>query len=175
MSPSPTERLFLRRATTNDAPYLLRLLNSKGWLANIGDRGVHTLDDATKYLTEKILPAYQNPGCGPMLCVLKAYGTIIGQTGVYVRPGLESPDFGFAFLEAYHGQGYAYEASVSNLAYAEAQGVNKLLAITLPNNTPSLRLLDKLGFIREPKLVSLPGDDKSFVLLRREAQQEPVS
>lgn len=164
--PHPTERLILRPATLDDAPFILKLLTSKGWLDNIGDRGVYNLDDARKYITDKLLPAYETPGCGPMLCVLKSDGTIIGNTGVYARPGLDTPDFGFAFLEEYHGQGFAYEASVSNLAYAVAHGYSELLAITLPSNQPSLALLGKLGFEREPELIRLPGDPEELVLLR---------
>jgi len=164
--PHPTKRLTLRPVTLQDAPFILKLLTSKGWLDNIGDRSVYTLDDARGYITEKLLPTYEHPGCGPMLCVLKSDGTIIGNTGVYSRPGLDTPDFGFAFLEAYHGQGYAYEASVSNLAYAVAHGHTELLAITLPTNEPSLSLLGRLGFEREPELIRLPGDEEELVLLR---------
>ena len=168
--PAPTKRLILRPATIDDAPFILELLNSKGWLDNIGDRGVYTLDHARNYITEKCLPAYEVPGCGPMLCVLKTDGTIIGNTGVYDRPGLDRPDFGFAFLDEYHGQGYAYEASVSNLAFAVAHGQIELLAITLPTNKPSLNLLRKLGFEQEPELIRIPGDDEELVLLRRKEE-----
>ena len=165
-APAPTARLVLRPATLADAPFFLELLTSKGWLDNIGDRGVYTLADARKYISDRILNSYEVPGCGPMLCVLKSKGTIIGNTGVYDRPGLDLPDFGFAFLEEYHGQGYAYEASVSNLAFAEAHGHTELLAITLPTNEPSLKLLGKLGFAREG-MTRIEGDEKEFVLLRR--------
>lgn len=164
--PSPTERLTLRPLTEADAPFILELFNTPGWLANIGDRGVHTLEDARTYITEKYLPAFATPGCGTMLCVLKSDGTIIGCTGVYSRPGLDLADFGFAFLPAYHGQGYAYEAAVSNLAYAIAHGHKELLAITLPSNNPSIRLLEKLGFVREQEPVRLPGDEVELLLLR---------
>ncbi len=165
MNPAPTERLILRPATLEDAPFFLELLTSKGWLDNIGDRGVYTLEDAQNYFTERIEKSYQVPGCGPMLCVLKSDGTIIGNTGVYDRPGLDLPDFGFAFLGAYHSQGYAYEASISNLAYAKAHGHTELLAITLPTNQPSLKLLGKLGFVSEG-VTQIPGDKEELVLLR---------
>lgn len=164
--PLETQRLYLRKATIEDAPFFLALLTSKGWLDNIGDRGVYTLEDAGKYFREKILPGYEVPGQGTMLCVLKSNGTIIGNTGVYDRPGLELKDFGFAFLEAYHGQGYAFEASEANLAHAESHGINELLAITLPGNGPSLRLLGRLGFERE-KMIRLANDPEELILLRR--------
>jgi RimJ/RimL family protein N-acetyltransferase len=172
--PTPTERLLLRPVTLEDGPFILELLTSKSWLDNIGNRSVYTLDDARKYISDQLLPAYGTPGCGPMLCVLKSDGTIIGNTGVYSRPGLDTPDFGFAFLEEYHGKGYASEASVANLAYALAHGHSELLAITLPTNQPSLSLLEKLGFAREPGLIRLPGDPKDLVLLRWSYGREAV-
>jgi len=163
--PAPTERLTFRRATLADAPFFVELMNSPGWLRNIGDRNVHNETDAVQYLTDRILPAYQIPGCGPMLCRLKTDGTIIGNTGVYERPGLDVPDFGFAFLPDYHGKGYAYEASVSHLAFAEAHGHTELLAITLPANGASLRLLRKLDF-RDDGVITLPNDEVELLLLR---------
>jgi RimJ/RimL family protein N-acetyltransferase len=168
-APSPTERLILRRVTLEDAPFFLELLNSKGWLDNIGDRGVYTLEDANNYITDRILKSYDTPGCGPMLCVLKSDGTIIGNTGVYDRPGLDLPDFGFAFLDQYQRQGYAHEASISNMAYARKHGLKELLAITLPTNQPSIRLLEKLDFIREPDLIRIEGDEEELLLLRWKA------
>jgi RimJ/RimL family protein N-acetyltransferase len=152
--------------TPEDAPFILELLNSPDWLKNIGDRGVYNLDQARDYITDKCLPAYEVPGCGPMLCCLKTDGTIIGNTGVYDRPGLDLPDFGFAFLPQYHKQGYAHEASISNMAFAQAHGQTELLAITLPTNHPSIRLLEKLGFIREPDLILIEGDEEELLLLR---------
>jgi RimJ/RimL family protein N-acetyltransferase len=152
--------------TPEDAPFILELLNTPDWLKNIGDRGVYNLDQARDYIIEKCLPAYEVPGCGPMLCCLKTDGTIIGNTGVYDRPGLDLPDFGFAFLPEYHKQGYAHEASISNMAFAQAHGHTELLAITLPINKPSIRLLEKLGFVREPDMIRIEGDDEELLLLR---------
>lgn len=164
--PAPTERLTLRPITEADAPFILELFNSPGWLANIGDRGVYTLEDARAYIIEKYLPAFATPGCGTMLCVLKSGGITVGCTGVYDRPGLDLPDFGFAFLPEYQGKGYAHEASVSHMTYAVAHGHTELLAITLPSNSPSIRLLEKLGFVRESEPIRLPGDEADLLLLK---------
>lgn len=164
---SPTERLTYRQLTLDDAPFLLELLTSPGWLKYIGDRGVHSIADAKQYIKEKILPAYAVPGCGPILAIRKSDGVILGNVGTYDRPGLEGVDFGFAFLPQFHGQGYAYEASKAGINWAAQHGHHELLAITLPSNAPSLKLLKKLGFQREPELIRLPHDEEELVLLRR--------
>lgn len=166
--PPPTERLILRRFTLRDAPFLLDLVNSPGWLEYIGDRGVHDVAGAEQYIQERILPSYQNEGYGAMLVIRKADGITLGNVGVYSRPGLELPDFGFAFLLQFQGKGYAYEASVSMLAHARKAGHRELLAITLPHNLPSLRLLRKLGFSEEGK-IQMPNDPETLLLLRWKA------
>ena len=53
-----TERLILQEATLKSANFLLKLLNSEGWIKNIGDRNVKTIKEAENYLKEKILPSY---------------------------------------------------------------------------------------------------------------------
>ena len=167
----PSERLTYRRATVDDAAFMLELLTSPGWLKYIGDRSVYNLQDARQYIREKVLPDYQAPNRGTILAIRKSDGVILGNVGVYNRPGLDNMDFGFAFLPQYHGQGYAYEAGLAGLKWAEAQGHQELLAITLPENKPSLKLLEKLGFQREPALIQLPNDEAKLVLLKRSTVQ----
>jgi len=41
-----TERLNLIPTTESDAAFMLELLNSPKWIQNIGDRKVHSLEDA---------------------------------------------------------------------------------------------------------------------------------
>ncbi|MTB50171.1 GNAT family N-acetyltransferase [Lewinella sp. W8] len=162
--PDATPRLSIHRCTVEDAPFFLELLNSPLWLQNIGDRGVYNLSDARRYIRTKILPAYKHPGLGNWLVRLKD-GTPIGCVGVYDRPGLDLPDFGFAFLEAYHGRGYALEAARTGIAHAIRSGFTELLAITLPSNEPSIRLLKKLGFAEE-EIIHIPKDPAPLLKLR---------
>lgn len=170
----PTARFDYRRATLADASFILELLTSPGWLRYIGDRGVHNLDDSRAYINDKLLPAYANPGCGPMLAVRRSDGVVVGNVGVYHRPGLDAPDFGFAFLPKFHGQGYAYEASCSGLEYAFRHGHRELLAITLPENTASLGLLTKLEFTADPEPIRLPDDEEELLLLRRQLTKDSL-
>ena len=67
--------------------------------------------------------------------------------GIVKRPQLYHPDLGFAFLPAYTQQGYAFEAAQSVLTHTfEHLKINTILAITLPNNIASIKLLIKLKF-----------------------------
>ncbi len=142
-----TPRLLLRRADTGDAAFLVELLNSPGWLQFIGDRHVYTPAEAITYLEDRMLPAYAAPGHGSYVVTARDSGTALGLVGVYRRPELNTPDFGFAFLDHGQGRGYAEEASRALLSSEAVRALPELLAITRLDNVRSQRLLNKLGFV----------------------------
>lgn len=153
-----TPRLELRRLTTGDAAFVLELLNDPSFLANIGDRGVRTLDDARGYLERGPIASYARHGFGLCLVVLRDSGEPIGICGVLQRDELPEPDIGFAFLPRFWSQGYALESAQAVSRYArEVLGLPRLLAITLPSNRGSKRVLERIGF-RFERLVKLSGD-----------------
>ncbi|MBP6431043.1 MAG: hypothetical protein KA319_04695, partial [Ferruginibacter sp.] len=45
-----TERLILQRLKNSFAPLILELLNTQGWIKFIGDRNVHSIEDANNYI-----------------------------------------------------------------------------------------------------------------------------
>jgi RimJ/RimL family protein N-acetyltransferase len=145
-----TERLTLRRLVPGDAEFLCGLLNEPSWLQNIGDRGVRTPVDAVQYIQDKFIGSYESLGFGMYLTELKSDSTPIGLCGLVKRASLPGPDIGFAYRPEFWGHGYAYEASVAIMRYSKSGlGLAKLLAIVKPDNAPSVRLLERLGFARE--------------------------
>lgn len=141
-----TERLVLRPFTETDAPFVLTLMNSPGWLAFIGDRNIRTPEDAVSYLQNGPMKSYGINGFGLSLVGLKTTGTPVGTCGLLQRDYLAHPDIGFAFLPDYMGQGYAVEIASATLTYAsETLHIPVVLATVLPANTRSIRLLEKIG------------------------------
>ena len=59
-----TERLTRRHASSEDADFVLRLLNEPSFLRYIGDRGVRTLDDARRYIADRLIDSYERNGFG---------------------------------------------------------------------------------------------------------------
>lgn len=148
-----TERLILRHFTTEDTPFIIELLNTPGWIQYIGDRGIKTIPDAEQYLQNVPFKSYAANGFGLYMVALKENNTPIGMCGLIKRDTLDHVDIGFAFLPAYIGKGYAYEAAQATLAYAQEElGFEKLQAITLPDNTPSIKLLEKIGMKPQGKI-----------------------
>ena len=154
-----TERLVLRRLTEADAPFILVLLNDPAWLEFIGDKGVRTQEDARNYLRNGPIAMYAREGFGLFLVERRHDGIPMGMCGLIRRPSLADVDIGFAFLPDHRGQGYAHEAAAAVLAYGHATlAIERIVAITSPENARSAALLEKMGMALE-KTVMLDGHD----------------
>jgi ribosomal-protein-alanine N-acetyltransferase len=153
-----TERLRLRQLSDDDAEFVLRLLNEPSFIQNIGDRGVRTLDDARAYITNGPIASYEKHGFGLLLVQLKETGTPIGICGLLKRDVLSEPDIGYALLPEFWSNGYAHESAAAVLDHARnVLGLNSILAVVNPDNAPSIRLLEKMGFQFE-RMVRLTED-----------------
>lgn len=168
-----TQRLTLTPACIDDAAYFLELFNSPKWLHFIGDRNVHTLQEAENYISKKMLPQYERLGYGNYVVTLQSDGTKIGSCGLYDRSGLEGIDIGFAFLPQFEKKGYAFEAAsaIRDAAFREFN-LPFLSAITTKENEDSQRLLERLGldFI---KYFWMEGDPEELMLFKMENPSVP--
>jgi RimJ/RimL family protein N-acetyltransferase len=161
-----TERLVIRRIDLSDAAFMIEMLNDPGFLANIGDRGVRTVEQAEDYIRKRILASYEMHGFAMFRVALRDNDEPVGTVGFVRRDGLDGPDLGFAFLAPHTGKGYGHEAASALMAWGrEALGIGPLLAITAPDNVASAALLVRLGF-RETGRIMLPshgGESRLFV------------
>jgi RimJ/RimL family protein N-acetyltransferase len=153
-----TDRLSLRWLRADDAEFILELLNDPSFLRFIGDKGVRTLADARDYILNGPVEMYARLGFGLYLTELKEGGVPIGVCGLIKRDGLDDVDIGFALLPRFWSKGYAYEAASAVMAYGkDALGLERIVAITSPDNHASGRLLEKLG-LRFERMVRLSED-----------------
>ncbi|MCH5685513.1 GNAT family N-acetyltransferase [Niabella sp. W65] len=61
---------------------------------------------------------------------------------------------GFAFLPQFFHKGYAFEATKAVLlALVSSKRLEIILAISLPDNNPSIKLIEKLGLKFEKGLI----------------------
>ena len=154
-----TERLILRQLTTNDAEFILELVNEPSFIQNIGDRHVRTLEDACAYIINGPVKSYEKNGFGLWAIVLKESNEEIGMCGLIKRDNLEDVDIGYALLPRFWSQGYAVEAARAMKEYArDMVGLKRLVAIVDPANEGSIRVLEKIG-LRYEKMIRLSADD----------------
>jgi RimJ/RimL family protein N-acetyltransferase len=161
-----TARLALYRLSVDDAPFILELLNDPGFVRFIGDRGVRTLEDARQYVLTGPVASYQQHGFGLWRVDRQSDRKPIGMCGLLKRDTLSYVDIGFAYLPAYRGQGYAYEAADAVMHYASrALGLRRVAGVARPDNAASIALLEKLGMRSEGTARIVPDgpEDRLFV------------
>ena len=183
-----TERLTLRQLSPDDAAFILELLSEPSFIRYIGDKGVRDLNDARNYILNGPMESYKQHGFGLYLVELKtddrsvplarrrtsdarALPTPIGICGVLKRDTLPDPDIGFAFLPAYWKLGYAFESAAATMKYArEVLHLDRILAITSPDNEASEKLLGKIG-LRFDRLTCLSEVSPEVKLFTSETRE----
>ncbi len=144
-----TDRLLIQPITVHDCDFIRELVNTAGWLEFIGDRNINSTADATGYI-QKII---DNPHTVYWVVNLKDAQSAIGIITFIKRDYLDYHDIGFAFLPAYTGRGYAYEAAAAVLHNILRRYKDPyILATTNSNNVNSIRLLKRLGMYYEKEI-----------------------
>jgi RimJ/RimL family protein N-acetyltransferase len=145
-----TDRLFIRPITIADADFIFNLVNTDGWIQNIGDRNVKNIIDAQNYI-QKIL---DNEKYFYSIFELKEIKQAIGIISFLYRSNHLFPDIGFAMLPEFGNNGYAFEAAKKYIdtILIEKQ-IDKIIAITLPANLKSIRLIKRLGLEYENEFI----------------------
>lgn len=159
-----TARLTLRAFGLADAPFIVELLNDPDWLRFIGDRNVHSLHDAQRWLRDGPLAMQARYGHALWAVERRSNGAVIGMCGLIQREALDDVDIGYAFLPAHRGQAYAREAARAVLVHAfEVLELPRIVAITDPDNHASARVLSAIG-MRFERLVHLPASGGNSAL-----------
>jgi RimJ/RimL family protein N-acetyltransferase len=154
-----TARLVLRQFSTEDAEFILELLNEPSFIRNIGDRGVRTIEAANSYIQNGPVVSYAKNGFGLYMVKLKETNESIGMCGLIKRDILQDVDIGYAFLPRFWSKGYAVEAAQAVKEYAkQVIGLKRLVAIVDPENERSIHVLEKIG-LKFEEMVRLSEDD----------------
>lgn len=147
--PFETDRLIIEPLNLAHTDFMFDLLNSEGWITNIGNRNIATKQDAAAYI-QKI---DSNPNYSYLVFHLKADRQPIGLVTLIKRDYLDDYDIGFAVLPGHQQKGYSYEASTKYIGLISEAGIcQRIVAITIPQNISSIRLIEKLGLAFEKEV-----------------------
>jgi RimJ/RimL family protein N-acetyltransferase len=125
---------------------MLELLTDPGFIQNIGDRGVRTLEQARQYIEAGPTASYEQHGFGLDRVESKLTGAVLGICGLLRRDCHQDVEIGFAFLPAARGQNFAFESARAVLDYGFLSlQLPRIVALTAPDNLASIRVLEKLG------------------------------
>ena len=167
-----TERLILRHLHIDDVPDFFSYRSNpvanrfQGWIPK-------QEQDALDFIKNRITGTPDIPDTWIQFAIILAKDKkVIGDLGVYFHP--EDPEevkLGYTLDKDYWGHGYATEALrllIDHLMIA--YGKTKFVALISPENTASIQLIKRLGFIQydidpDSKLRDLDyPDDLAFVL-----------
>ena len=143
-----TERLVLQNITSQDKEFIFNLFSNAGVNRYLYDEApISTLDQAAGTI-EKYWggsPTDRNR----WKIVLKATGSEVGTCGFHLWSERERcADIGYDLLPSHWGKGYAREALVPLLQFMKDElGAHCIRAIVYPENTRSVKVLERMGFV----------------------------
>jgi RimJ/RimL family protein N-acetyltransferase len=150
--PRRTDRLTLRPATTSDLPAVFAIRSR-------ADVAEWMPDHPTSY--DEWLLRLGRSGAVDRMLVMEAAGAIVGDLYLHVEDAWAQAEvrdsgkqaqaeIGWCLSPDHQGRGYVTEATTELLRICFAElGVRRVTAQAFAENTPSLRVMDRLGMVCE--------------------------
>jgi len=138
-----TDRLLLRMIRADDLDHLALLLSDPDVVKYVGDGQPAGRDEAEQAL-KSIIKHWQTHGFGRWAVVEKSSGEFIGFGGL--RSLFGTPEVVYHLAKAHWGKGYATELARAAVRFGfQERGFDRIVAITKPQNTASINVMDKVG------------------------------
>jgi ribosomal-protein-alanine N-acetyltransferase len=147
-----TPRLTHRAITPGDADAFFALNSHPEVMRHTGEPPLESVEQARDALAD--YPDFDTHGYGRWGCFLRhddpdtgaKAGDMIGFCGLKFLDELDEVDVGYRFLPEHWGRGYATEAGRASLAFGFGTlGLDRIIALVLPENLGSIRVIEKLG------------------------------
>lgn len=168
-----TERLRMRGHVVSDFEQVLSMWNDPIVTRFIGGRP-HTREEVWQRVL-RYAGSWALLGHGFWIIEEKVSGRVVGEIGIMdARREIDPPfgedrEVGWALLPGEHGKGYASEALAAALAWEkETFDAPCLVALIDPDNTPSIKLAEKFGFVERARCVY-----KSIPTIQFERRRQP--
>jgi RimJ/RimL family protein N-acetyltransferase len=156
-----TDRLLLRRWRESDRAPLARI-NRDPLVMEFFPTALSI--EESNALFERIQSHFERHGFGLLAAELRDTGEFIGFVGLavprFVAAFTPCVEIGWRLDPAYWGQGLATEGALAVVRYAfDDLRLDELVSFTVPDNTRSRRVMEKLGMTHDP------GEDFDHPLL----------
>ena len=159
-----TDRLIIREQILSDIDALYEIYDDDETRKYVEDL-YEDRKAEERYLRDYIDNQYRFHEYGLWALTLKDTGELIGRAGIGIREGYDIPELGYVIGKKYRRMGYAAEALAAIISYGrEELGLFEYMAFTSRKNTPSVRLLEKLGFSRSGKDVIMGREHDMYLL-----------
>jgi ribosomal-protein-alanine N-acetyltransferase len=140
-----TDRLFLRRFSREDLDAYAGIMGDYEVGKWFPKGEGYTREEAKKSL-DNILDHWSKHGFGIWAITDKDNKFLLGRCGLNLITETSEVEVDFVLARNYWGKGYATEAARAALAYGfDVLGLNRIIALTKPDNVASRRVIEKIG------------------------------
>jgi len=153
-----TERLILREFRKDDLDAHAATLGDEEVMRHIGGKAMSREDSWRRLLSG--VGMWSLIGMGPWAVEQKSDGRLVGHCGFFqferdLQPAiLGEPEMGWIFDRSVHGRGIAFEACKAALDWADQElAPRSYPAIIDVENGASMKLAERLGFVRQPDAI----------------------
>ena len=149
-----TERLLIRPFKIEDIEPSYTMNLDAEVSKYTGDGGIVSKKEIERRIIENVFGDYEKHGFGRLAVELKGENKFIGFTGLKYLEDMDEVDLGYRFMKEYWGKGIATESAKAcvNLGF-NTLGLKRMIAMVLPENTNSIRVLEKLNFEYENEII----------------------
>jgi len=140
-----SERLFYRRLTHEDLPWLIELRTADAVKRYLGGDAMQN-PEALEARLNHYIDCHDKFGFGCCAMGLRATGELIGTGGLQPLEDTGEIEIGYNMAERYWDQGYGTECCMAWLRYGfHRSGLERIVAIAHPDNVGSWRIMEKCG------------------------------
>lgn len=145
-----TENLTLRRLVSDDIESFVRFMTDENAVRYMPFPPEQKTREGASSMIEWVMGSYDTKNAVFVMAITrKGDDAYIGSTGANSVEDSDAIEFFYTLLPEYWGQGYGTEAARRIVRYLfEEVNAPRVVANVFPDNIPSVRVLEKLGFQR---------------------------
>jgi RimJ/RimL family protein N-acetyltransferase len=161
-----TQRLILRPFALDDLDHLAAILADPDVTRYLPGGNPRTRDQTEKTL-RFIIDHWEQHGFGWWAVVAQANHELIGWCGLKLIDTTGEVEVLYLFAKSHWGKGYATEAAAASLRYGfEELRLERIIALAVPENAASRRVMEKLGMQYEKTAVYYNLDLAVYAIAR---------
>jgi [ribosomal protein S5]-alanine N-acetyltransferase len=162
-----TERLLHRPITRDDLELLIEMRSDAEVNKYLGGTRLQNRERIAQRM-EFYLDCLEKNGYGMCLMIWKETNEPIGWSGLQPLEDTGEMEVGYGMIRKFWGRGVGYETALGWLRYGfETVGLERIVAVAIPENTGSWRIMEKCGMKYE-KTEDHYGEECVFYAVSRD-------
>lgn len=162
-----TERLIIRKFTMNDLPRLIELRSDPEVYKYLGGTRMQNAEALEKRL-QFYIDCYEKHGFGNCAMLWKETSEMFGWSGLQPLEETGETEVLYGMAKNFWRRGIGFECAQAWLEFGFTKtNIERIVAIAVPENTGSRRIMEKLG-MRFEKIENHYGLDCKFYAISKE-------